>query len=89
VSTVVFPTYLVVPPLLVAFAVLAFLHWRSNPANHLLDIRFLMMTGAILLMFTQIIFAGSYPMVSRVCFPLAMVWLIVALLLLRRQMTQG
>lgn len=84
-----FPTYLVVPPLLVAFGVLAFLHWRSNPPNHLLDLRFLMMAAAILLMFAQIIFAGSYHLVSQVCFPLALVWLAVSLRLLRRHVIQG
>ncbi len=84
-----FPTYAVVPPLIIAFAVLAFLHWRTNPRHHLLDLRFLMMTAAILLMFTQILFVGSYPAVSLVCFPLALVWLAVAGLLLRRHLTQG
>ena len=83
------PTYLVVPPLLVAFATLAFLHWRGNPRHHLLDLRFLMMSAAIVLMFTQILLVGSYPVVSLVCFPLALIWLAVAGLLLRRHLTQG
>jgi len=83
------PTVAIVPPLLVAFAVLAFLHWRGSPAHHLLDIRFLMMTGAIVLMFTQILTAGSFAIVSLVCFPLALIWLAVALVLLRRQWNQG
>ena len=83
------PTSLVVPPLIVAFAMLAFLHWRTNPRHHLLDLRFIMMTAAIVLMFTQILLAGSYPVVSLVCFPLALVWLAVAGLLLRRHLTQG
>jgi len=83
------PTYAVVPPFLVAFAVLAYLHWQANPKHHLLDLRFLMMSAAILLMFAQILFAGSFPVVSLVCFPLALLWLAVALVLLRRKMQQG
>ena len=34
-----------------------------------------MMSAAIVLMFTQILMVGSYPVVSLVCFPLALVWL--------------
>ena len=83
------PTYAVVPPLLAAFAVLAYLHWQGNPKHHIRDLRFLMMSAAILLMFAQILFAGSFPVVSLVCFPLALLWLAVALVLLRRKMQQG
>ena len=83
-----FPTLAVVPPLLVAFIVLAFLHWRGKMANQILDTRFLMMVGAIVLMFVQILAAGTWPVVSLVCFPLAMLWLAVSLFLLRRQWHQ-
>lgn len=82
------PTVAIVPPLLVAFGVLAFLHWRGTAANHILDPRFLMMAGAIVLMFTQILTAGSFAIVSLICFPLALIWLAVALLMLRRQWNQ-
>ncbi|MGH7042447.1 MAG: hypothetical protein ACREFY_09980 [Acetobacteraceae bacterium] len=88
-SGMVIPTYLVVPPLLVAFGMLAYLHWRSRLRSNLLDLRFLMMVGAVLLMFTQILLSDLFPMVSLACFALALVWLTVAALLLRRQMTQG
>ena len=83
------PTYFVVPPLLVAFAMLAYLHWRGQSRRNLIDLRYLMMVGAVLMMFTQILLAGSFPLVSLVCFPLALAWLAVASLLLARQMTQG
>ena len=83
-----FPTLAVVPPLLVAFIVLAFLHWRGKMANQILDTRFLMMVGAIVLMFVQILAASTWPVVSLVCFPLAMLWLAVSLFLLRRQWHQ-
>ena len=69
------PTYAVVPPFLVAFIVLAYLHWRGTPKHHIVDLRFLMMSAAILLMFAQILLAGSFPVVSLVCCalgPLAM-----------------
>ncbi|MBW4093691.1 MAG: hypothetical protein HIU82_21740 [Proteobacteria bacterium] len=83
------PSYLVVPPLLAAFVVLTYLQWRSNADNHLLNIRFLMASGAILLMFVQIVLSGFFPIVSFACFPLAVAWLVVALLLLRRYVTQA
>ena len=83
------PTYAVVPPFLVAFAVLAYLHWQGNPKHHIVDLRFLMMSAAIVLMFAQILLSGSFPVVSLVCFPLALLWLVVALVLLRRKMQQG
>ncbi len=81
------PTYFVVPPLLAAFVVLTYLQWRSNAENYLLNTRFLMASGAVLLMFIQIVLSGFFPIVSFACFPLAMVWLAVALLLLRRYVT--
>ncbi|MGC8475619.1 MAG: hypothetical protein ACP5NP_04630 [Acetobacteraceae bacterium] len=83
-----FPTLAVVPPLLVSFGVLAFLHWRGKMGNQILDLRFVLMVGAIILMFAQILAAGTWPVVSWVCFPLAMLWLLVSLFLLRRQWHQ-
>ena len=83
------PTYLVVPPLFAAFGVLVFLFWRSSAQSTLLDLRFLMMAAAILLMFAQIVLASSYHIVSQICFALALVWLAAALLLLRRYLLQG
>ena len=75
------PTYFVVPPLLAAFVVLTYLQWRSNAENYLLNIRFLMASGAILLMFvTRSYLGGFFPIVSFACFPLAVIWLVVALL---------
>ncbi len=82
------PSYLVVPPLLAAFVVLTFLQSRSDTDNYLLNIRFLMAVGATLLMFAQILLSGVFPIVSFVCFPLAVLWLAVALLLLRRYLGQ-
>ncbi len=82
------PTLAIVPPLLVAFVILAFLHWRGRMGNQILDLRFLMMAGAIVIMFVQILTAGTYAVVSLVCFPLALLWLAVALVLLRRQWHQ-
>ncbi|MDE2005317.1 MAG: hypothetical protein KGI51_02020 [Rhodospirillales bacterium] len=78
------PTWLIVPPLLAAFVVLAFLHWRGSKGNQILDPRFLLMAGAIVVMFAQILTAGTYPLVSLICFPLALLWLVAALLFLRR-----
>jgi hypothetical protein len=40
-------------------------------------------------MFVQIVVSGFFPIVSFACFPLAVAWLVVALLLLRRYVTQA
>lgn len=85
----VFPTYLIVPPLFFSFAVLVFLFWRASPRIPLLDLRFLMMAGAIIVMLVQVALSGFYPAVSEVCFVLAMIWLAASLLLLRRYIRQG
>ncbi len=82
------PTLAIVPPLLVAFVILAFLHWRGQMKNQILDLRFVMMVGAVVIMFAQILSAGTYAVVSLVCFPLALLWLVVAVVLLRRQRHQ-
>jgi fatty acid desaturase len=72
------PTGAVIPPLLLAFGLLAFEHYRGNPDKPVRDPRFLMMVATVLMMAAQLIFGGSSLWVSPVLLALAMILLAVA-----------
>ena len=83
------PSYAVVPPLLVAFVLLAFEHYKTNPLHQIRDFRFLMMAGVVVMIFTQLLFATMLPWLSLLLFGLALVWLVVAAALVRRRLKGG
>jgi len=83
------PSYAVVPPLLVAFVLLAFEHYKTNPLHQIRDFRFLMMAGVVVMIFTQLLFASTLPWLSLLLFGLALVWLVVAAALVRRRLKGG
>jgi hypothetical protein len=83
------PSYAIVPPLLVAFVLLAFEHYMTNPLHPIRDFRFLMMAGVVVMIFTQLLFATMLPWLSLLLFGLALVWLVVAAALVRRRLRRG
>jgi hypothetical protein len=83
------PSFAVVLPLLVAFVLLAFEHYKTNPVHQVRDFRFLMMAGVVVMIFTQLLFASVLPWLSLLLFALAVVWLAVAAALVRRRLRGG
>ena len=83
------PTFAIVPPLLVAFVLLAFEHYKTNPQNQLRDLRFVMMAAAVVMIFTQILIGSVLPWLSLLLFALALVWLAVAAALVARRLRGG
>jgi hypothetical protein len=75
---VTIPTGAIIPPLLAAFGMLAFEHYRANPKQPVADIRFLMMAAAVLMMGAQLIFGGETAWLSPALLGLALVWVAVA-----------
>ena len=88
-ETMSMPTFAVVPPLIVAFALLAFEHWKTNPEHQVRDLRFVMMVAAVVMIFTQLLFASVLPWLSLLLFGLALVWLAVAAALVGRRVRRG
>jgi len=72
------PTGAVIPPLIIAFALLAFDHYRANPDRPATNFRFLMMVAAVLMMVVQLIFGGEIAWLSPLLLALALIWLAVA-----------
>jgi len=83
------PTFAVVPPLLAAFVLLAFEHYKTNPQHQLRDLRFVMMAAAVVMIFTQVLIASVLPWLSLLLFGLALVWLGVAAALVGRRLRGG
>jgi hypothetical protein len=75
------PTAAIVPLFLVSFVVLAFQYFRVNPDRRLLNLRFGLMAGAIVLALVQIAYPGR-PL-SLVLLLLGLFWLVYSLYLLR------
>jgi hypothetical protein len=75
------PTSAIVPFYIVSFVLLAFQYFRVNPDRRLLNLRFGMMFGAIVLAFVQILMPE--PTLSLVLFLLALFWLGLTLFLFR------
>ena len=75
------PTSAIVPFYIVSFVLLAFQYFRVNPDRRLLNLRFGMMFGAIVLAFVRILMPE--PTLSLVLFLLALFWLGLTLFLFR------
>jgi hypothetical protein len=75
------PTAAIIPLFLISFVVLAFQYFRVNPDRRLLNLRFGLMVGAIILTFVQVAFPGG-PL-SLVLLLLGLFWLTYSLYLLR------
>ena len=75
------PTSAVVPFYIVSFVLLAFQYFRVNPDRRLLNLRFAMMLGAVVLVFVQILMPERT--LSMVLFLLALFWLALTLYLFR------
>ena len=72
--------FAILPLFIASFILFAFQYYRVNPERRLLNLRFLMMIGAIVSLFTTVSQRNS---LSLVFFLLALVWLGVSLFLLR------
>lgn len=83
------PTFAIMPPLIAAFVLLAFEHYKTNPQHQLRDLRFVMMATAVVMMFTQLLLAPALPWLSLLLFGLALVWLGVAAALVGRRLRGG
>jgi hypothetical protein len=71
----------IVPLLLASFVMLAFQYFRLDPERRVLNLRFGLMVGAVVLMFTSVSLGNSA--LSPVLFLLALVWLGLTLYLFR------
>ena len=75
------PNGAIMPLYIVSFIMLAFQYFRVNPERRVLDLRFGLMVGAVVLMFATV-FLGNLPL-SLVFFLLALFWLGLTLVLFR------
>jgi hypothetical protein len=75
------PTSAIVPLLLASFGMLAFQYFRLDPERRVLNLRFGLMVGAVVLMFTSVGLGNS--VLSPVFFLLALFWLCLTLYLFR------
>lgn len=76
------PTSLSIVCFLAAFVLMAFQYYRLNPERRVLNVRFLLMVGAVVLLFLDL-FLGAWPEASMLFFVLAVVWLAAAVYYLR------
>ncbi len=83
------PTFAIIPPLIAAFALLAFEHYKTSPQHQVRDLRFVMMAAAVVMMFTQLIITPILPWLSLLLFGFALVWLGVAAALVGRRLRGG
>ncbi len=75
------PTGAIVPLFIVSFIVAAYEYFRINPDRRVLNLHFGLMVGAVVLMFTAIFL--TEPALSPIFFALGLLWLGLALYLLR------
>jgi hypothetical protein len=75
------PSGAIIPLYIASFILLAFQYYRINPDRRVLDLRFGLMVGAIVLMLAATLVAG--PTTSPVLFALALFWLGLSLYLMR------
>jgi phosphate starvation-inducible membrane PsiE len=81
------PRGLIVPPLLVSFALMCVQYYVRNPARRVTDFRFLLALAAAALAFGSVLSGAVWPhdrLLSVVLFALAIVLLLVSLLVVRR-----
>jgi hypothetical protein len=76
------PSSLSIVCFLAAFVLTAFQYYRLNPERRIINIRFLLMVSAVVLMFLDL-FLGASPSASMLFFALAVVWLGAAVYYLR------
>jgi hypothetical protein len=76
------PNAVIIPLLIATFIMLAFQYFRVDPERRVMNLRFGLMVGAVVLMFTTVSL-GNYPF-SLGFFLLALFWLGVTLFLFRR-----
>ena len=75
------PNFAIVPLYIASFIILAIQYFRINPDRRVLNLRFLLMVGAVVLLFSTV-FLGRMRL-SLAFFLLALFWLGLSLYLLR------
>ena len=75
------PNGAIIPLYIASFIMLAFQYFRTNPERRVMNLRFGLMVGAVVLMFITV-FLGNLPL-SLVFFLLALVWLGLTVYLFR------
>ncbi len=81
------PRGLIVPPLLVSFALMCVQYYVRNPDRRVTDLRFLLAFAAAALAFGSVLSGALWPadrLLSVVLFALAITHLLVSLLIVRR-----
>lgn len=76
------PSSLSILCFLAAFVLTGFQYYRLNPERRIINVRFLLMVSAVVLIFLDI-FLGAAPAASMLFFALAVVWLGAAVYCLR------
>ena len=82
----VIPMAVIVPLYIVSFVLLAYQYFRINPAWRLVNLRFGLMLGAVVLMLSRILMPDRLvdrSLASMVLFVLALIWLGLTLFLFR------
>jgi hypothetical protein len=83
----IIPTFLIIPPFLVAFVLAAYQYYCVDPIHRLTDARAVMVWGAILSMLTHLLFRVAWPQVWQstvVFFVMAWGWLALSIFMLKR-----
>ncbi len=80
-------SYAIIPPFLAAFVLLAADHYMLNPVHSVRNVRFLMMTGAVLMIIAELFAPTFMPWLSLPLFALALLWLAIAGTLFWRRMS--
>ena len=82
----VIPTFVIVPVLIAAFVILAYDIYCLDPDNAVLNIRFLLMVVAVLVMFFQILAGDAFPGLSFPIFLLSLLVLVAGFVFIRRRL---
>ncbi len=75
------PNFAIIPIYIVSFIILVIQYFRINPERRILNLRFVLMVGAVVLLFCTVFFSRMH--LSLVFFLLALFWLGLSLYLLR------
>jgi ABC-type Co2+ transport system permease subunit len=75
------PAGFIMPLYIVSFLILMFQYYRVNPDRRVLNLRFLMMLGAFVLMMCTV--SSRSPIMSQIFLALAVLWLGAALFMHR------
>jgi hypothetical protein len=73
--------FAIIPIYIVSFIILVIQYFRINPDRRILNLRFLLMLGAVVLLFATVFFSPMH--LSLAFFLLALFWLGLSLYLLR------